>query len=255
MKIAWVSHHVPRAVPTDNPPAGLLPGLYAGGAEMADAEVLATCPADIDVHRISPNDWAQAMDYERIVITGTDLLTDTAMTTLATRRPLVWPHHQQTPAPSRRVLFESARPFLTRSKAHALVEAAWSGVESKWCHGAIDPDCVTPGVKQDFALWAGRDHPQKGRIGARIWAQRNAMPLRELTNVPRQQVLDAMAIAAVFVYLPKGHDTIPRTLIEAELAGCRIVTNNDAGRRDPGPIRDVLAAQITNFWTWTRETP
>ena len=222
MKLAWVSHHLPRAVPTDNPPTGLLPGLYAGGAEMADDEVLATTPPDVEVHRVGPHDWAQAMDFDRIVITGTDLLTDDAMRTLATRHPLVWPHHQQTPAQARRELFESARPFLTRSQAHSVVEKSWSGVVSQWCHGAIDPDCVTPGVKEPFALWAGRDHPQKGRINARIWAQRNGMPLRELTNVPRAQVLDAMAVAEVFVYLPKGHDTIPRTLIEAELAGCRI---------------------------------
>ena len=81
------------------------------------------------------------------------------------------------------------------------------------------------------------------------------MELRELTNVPRRQVLDAMSVAEVFVYLPKSHDTIPRTLIEAELAGCRIVTNDNAGRRDPGPIREVLAAQMPKLWAHVERLP
>lgn len=114
---------------------------------------------------------------------------------------------------------------------------------------------MTPLPKQNYALWAGRDHPQKGRIAARIWAQRNGMELRELTNVPRSTVLDAMSTASVFVYLPKSHDTIPRTLIEAELAGCRIVTNSHAGRRDPGSIRDVLASHVSRFWDLVKEMP
>lgn len=255
MKVAWLTHHLPRTAPTDTPPDGLLPGLYAGGAEMADAEVLATCPPHIQIDIVTPDRWEHAIDYERIVITGTDLLTDDAMHVLAERHPLVWPHHRQTPTAARQALFAAAAPLLTRSAAHAAVEQAWSGVASQWCHGAIDPDIVTPGDKEPHALWAGRDHPQKGRINARIWAQRNGMELRELTNVPRRQVLDAMSVAEVFVYLPKSHDTIPRTLIEAELAGCRIVTNDNAGRRDPGPIREVLAAQMPKLWAHVERLP
>ena len=106
MKIAWVSHHVPRAVPTDNPPTGLLPGLYAGGAEMADDEVLATTPPDVEVHRVGPHDWAQAMDFDRIVITGTDLLTDDAMRTLPPATRWCGASPADTSA-ARRELFES----------------------------------------------------------------------------------------------------------------------------------------------------
>jgi hypothetical protein len=64
------------------------------------------------------------------------------------------------------------------------------------------------------------------------------------------EVLDAMAAHTYFVFLPKSFDSCPRTLLEAELAGCEIVTNLSAGRRDPGDIREVLLAQPGKFWGW-----
>jgi hypothetical protein len=39
-------------------------------------------------------------------------------------------------------------------------------------------------------------------------------------------------------------------LIEAEAAGCEIITNHLAGRRDPGDLREVIAYQAVKFWQW-----
>ena len=53
----------------------------------------------------------------------------------------------------------------------------------------------------------GWDHPQKGRINARIWHNETDAVTRT-DERPACASTDAMAVAEVFVYLPKGHDTI-----------------------------------------------
>jgi len=67
---------------------------------------------------------------------------------------------------------------------------------------------------------------------------------------PRSEVLEAMLQHTWFVFLPKGFDACPRTLIEAEAAGCQIVTNELAGRREPGDLLDVMNEQPKKFWGW-----
>lgn len=242
-RVAWI-HNVPPKT------FALLPGEFAGGGEMADAGMIAHAPDDVDVTRIPASDWEAALDYDRIVVAATDQLTDPAMATLAERAPIVWVHHKQAPSNARRTLFQAASPFICMSELHARVEAEWADLTPVWNHGWIDPCDVLPGDKVGDALWAARNHPQKGLIGARMWALREGRALTEITNAPRQTVLDAMSIHRTFVFLPKGFDSCPRTLIEAELAGCEIVTNNNCGRRDPGDIGDVLLAQPHKFWAY-----
>lgn len=244
--VAWVTHHLMDNRAGD----GLLPGVI-GGAEMTDAAMIAAAPDGVDVTLIPSDRWRDALEFDRIVVTGTDLLDAEAMLTLAGRGPLVWVHHEQEFHPARKVLFESAGPFLTMSKLHAQFEERTFGVRSDWCHGAFDPDVVKPAERKNrVALWAGRDHPQKGRVKARLWAFNNGMPLVEVTNQPHEVVLREMSQADTFVFLPAGLDACPRTLIEAELAGCKIVTNGLAGRRDEGPIRQILSEHIRKFWVW-----
>lgn len=245
MTVAWVTHHLPRRKTQE---WELADGMV-GGAEMTDAAMIAAAPDDVEVHLYGPDEWEKALEADRIIITGTDLLTRTAMHLLAERKPLVWVHHQQQPSESRRELFLAADPFVTMSEAHSQVEAEWSGVFSEWCHGLIDLP-VEPAEKEHAALWAARNHPQKGRISARIWAMRAEVQLTEMCDQPRQDVLDAMAWHQYFVFLPKAFDSCPRTLIEAEAAGCEIITNHLAGRRDPGDLREVIAYQAQKFWSW-----
>jgi hypothetical protein len=245
-RVGWVTHHL-----MDGRSGEVwLPGTV-GGAEMTDAAMIAAAPDDVEVTVIPSGDWRDALQFDRIVVTGTDLLDAEAMLTLAEREPVVWVHHQQEFHPARQRLFANAKPFLTMSALHSRVEQAAFGVPSQWCHGAFDPDVVKPAERKNrVALWAARDHPQKGRVNARLWAFNNGMPLVEVTNQPHDTVLYEMSQAHTFVFLPAAFDACPRTLIEAELAGCEIVTNGLAGRRDQGSIRQILSEQIRKFWVW-----
>lgn len=243
MRVAWIQNSV-------GPHPGLLPAEFAGGGEMADAGMIAHAPAGVEVTRFAAADWEQALDHDRIIIAATDQLDRTAMLALAARRPMVWVHHLQTRTQALHGLLAAADPFIAMSREHAELEQAWSAVPATWNHGVIDPDDVAPADKTHDALWAARDHPQKGLTGARIWAHTHGRQLTELTNVPRADVLAAMAVHRTFVFLPKGFDACPRTVLEAELAGCEIVTNQNVGRRDPGDLREVLLAQPGKFWGW-----
>ena len=246
MRLAWVTHHVARDVVDP----WMLPG-GLGGAEMTDAAMMEQAPSDIEIDVIHADRWADALDYDRVVITGTDLLTDFAMLRLADMSPLVWVHHQQAESSARRELFAQAKPFVTMSEQHSQVEQRWSEVPSLWCHGHIDlSEIPEADEKQHAALWAARNHPQKGLLAARRWARAHDIPLTELSSVPRSEVLEAMAEHEYFVFKPQGFDSCPRTLIEAEAAGCKIVTNDLAGRIDDGPIEEVMAAQAPKFWSW-----
>jgi hypothetical protein len=244
LRVAWLTHHVERSESAD----WLLPG-GVGGAELTDAAMIEQAPVSVSVDVIQPADWEQAFDFDRVIITGTDLLTDEAMWKLADLSPIVWVHHQQIPNRARAELFSRAKPFVTMSEAHSLVEKAWSTVASEWCHGHIDLD-IEPAEKEHAALWAARNHPQKGLLAARRWARQQDIPLTELSSVSRSEVLEAMAAHEWFVFLPQAFDSCPRTLIEAEAAGCKIHTNNAAGRRDEGPLDEVMAAQAPKFWSW-----
>lgn len=245
--IAWLTHHLPRTSSS----AWHLPGEHVGGAEMTDAAMAERAPKPVTW--LSPQHWEKALDADRIIVTGTDLLTDEAMQALAARKPLVWVHHQQQPSKARQALFAAADPFVCMSQAHADIEAAWCGTKAQVCHGWIDVAALTVAAddnRNGQALWAARNHPQKGKIAARIWARERGLQLTEMHDKPRSDVLDAMLSHTWFVFLPKGFDACPRTLIEAEAAGCHIATNENAGRREPGDLLTVMANQAERFWGW-----
>lgn len=246
--IAWLTHHLPQQ---QSDATYHLPGGLIGGAEMTDVAMVEKSGRAVQWY--GPNDWQQALDADRIVITGTDFLTAEAMTALAARKPVVWVHHQQQPSKERAQLFAGAEPFVCMSQAHADVEAKWSGVQGEICHGSIDVNGLVEQATDERngqALWAARNHPQKGRIGARIWARERGLQLTEMHDRPREDVLAAMLLHSWFVFLPKGFDACPRTLIEAEAAGCQIATNALAGRREPGHLLTVMASQAERFWGW-----
>ena len=246
MKVGWVTHHLPGV--RGNP--SLLSGDFAGGAEMLDFDLVATAPDGVEVEWIGPDDWEQAFDCDRVVVTGTDLLSEKAMAGLAELRPVVWVRHQQPRSDVRAHLFRMADPFVCMSDLHGQVESGWSGARAEVCNGWIDLTGITPQPKENHALWAARDHPQKGRLAARMWASRNKVELRELSDVSRVEVLEAMMVARWFVFMPLRLDACPRTLIEAEAAGCAIVTNEFAGRRQTGPLLEVMEQQRQRFWRW-----
>lgn len=248
--IAWLSHHLPTEIETING----IPGKYRGGAEMSDARYLEAAPHEVKV--FSPDQWEEAMDADKLIITGTDLLTDEAMTQLATKNPVVMVHHKQTRTPARQTLINSASKFICRTPRHLEIELEWTQPKATtWVLSSFDTSEFQSKPKEEFALWAARLHRQKGPDNALRWAEENRIPLVMYWNKPREQVLETMARAKHFVFLPNDFDAESRVVIEAVLSGCQVHLNDQVGIssvsdwNNPEILLELVNSSASKFWT------
>jgi glycosyltransferase involved in cell wall biosynthesis len=67
----------------------------------------------------------------------------------------------------------------------------------------------------------------KGFSQAEDWCKKNKKQYEVVWNLPYDQILDKLARAEGFVYLPMGADTCPRMVIEAKLLGCKLELNEN----------------------------
>jgi len=241
--IAWISHHLPEN----------FGGKLFGGAEMTDATLLEDAP--VEVKTFLPSQWREAMEFDKIVITGTDLLEPEAMTELAKKEPVVAVHHLQTRTEERANLFNSAKVLICRTPRHLELELSWTKPKSStWVVSPLDPSEFRVEPKKDFALWAARWHWQKGPEQAIEWAQQENLKLIMMHDRTREEVLEAMSRAKHFVLLPNGFDAEPRVIVEAVLSGCQVHTNDLAGItsipnwRDPQVLTELVTDAKELFW-------
>lgn len=252
MRVAWLSHQFAADRPLPARP-GLLPGIYAGGAERSTEEMLAQAPDGVEVTRFRlPGGFGDLSGFDRVVVGATEALSPQAVKALIRYRPVLWVRSVQDERFAR--LFDAARLVVWPS--HEIVKHhPWFTGYYEVCPAPLDPSEVPRGVpKEDFALWAGRDHPQKGEAQARAWAIEQGVRLKVMKNAPRREVLGAMGRARWFVHLPQSPDPCPRTVIEAEIAGCEIVTNDLCGRvpvRGADAVAEYVSGVAERFWTWT----
>lgn len=223
---------------------------------MSTEAMIAAAPSGVSVDVFRPSQLTTALPegYDRTVIGATERLTAELIgDALARPDPfLMW---LRSPQPAAlRPLLEAATAVSWPSEACA----AWHRWERPYlvCPAPLDPNEVEVGRKEEFALCAARDHPQKGRMNARLWAWQNGVKLVEMTDAPRDEVLAAMKKARYFVHLPKGIiDPCPRTVIEAELAGCELIVNDLVGRVPASgyALADYLRFIPERFWRWVSE--
>ena len=253
MRVAWVSHQFARSAPE---PArnGLLPGLYAGGAEHSTEEMIAQAPEGVEVIRFRlPTSLPELWDFDRVVVGATEHLSPENVRQLVNHRPVLWVRSPQNP--SLLPLFQSARKIMWPSHEAARWHK-WFNLQYEISPGPMDVTKIPRGVpKEDFALWAGRSVGHKNRQGAQEWAEKNGVRFVALSNEPRETILEAMGRARWFVHLPRDIiDPCPRTVIEAEIAGCEIVTNELCGRvpvRGADAVAEFVSGAAGRFWEWT----
>jgi hypothetical protein len=108
--------------------------------------------------------------------------------------------------------------------------------------------------KHPFALWAARNHPMKGLNQAKIWAFNAGFDLVVMHSHPREEVLNVMSMAEVFVHLPLNFESEGRAVMEAVLSGCRIETNKNVGITsvegwdDKSKLREMVDEAGVRFW-------
>jgi len=72
----------------------------------------------------------------------------------------------------------------------------------------------------------------KAAKAARDFCLKKGYEHEQLWNVPYNEVLEKLATAKGFVYLPEGGDTCPRMVIEAKLLGCELELNSNVQHKD-----------------------
>ena len=72
----------------------------------------------------------------------------------------------------------------------------------------------------------------KGYQNAKEWCEKNDKDFEVVWNMPYRTVLEKLAKAEGFVYLPEGGDTCPRMVIEAKLLGCELNINDNVQHKD-----------------------
>ena len=250
--IAWLTHHLPVE---DTGGGRWLPGKYRGGAEMSDATYRDCAPPWAEIELIPPNEWERALGAERIVITGTDQLSEDAMIRLADESPMVFLHHEQTESPGRYALLCAADPFVVHTPAHLERELQWvepQAIELVLSH--FDTTELRNAEKQKFALWAARNHPLKGLQQAKVWAYNFGIDLLAVSTLPREEVLVLMSQAEWFVHLPLNFESEGRAVMEAVLSGCQIHTSRNVGITsvegwdDPTKLREMVDNAGIQFW-------
>lgn len=248
MRVAFVSHQWPRADDALVLP-GFIPGRWIGGAEMIQELMRSKAPETVE---IVPVDTRGSLDdafgCDRIVVAGPELIPPLRQKRLVEAGAKVW--LMSPPAPAYRYLLRSS-------------EVAWAS-DGLRRYGGFSGGIVCPGwwdtsqvpeaaEREIDVLWAHRDHPLKGEDAVRAWCEANGRTLTVVKNRPRVEVLEAMSKARTFVHLPYVFDPCPTAVIEAEIAGCEIVTNELVGRT-PVRGREANIAYIESlpdlFWSW-----
>jgi len=121
--------------------------------------------------------------------------------------------------------YTSLFPFLLEKDNVVL-----SSVFSKNTLGTIqwlrDQASTSSNVRQGW-LVLGSTSWVKGFSQAEDWCKKNKKQYEVVWNLPYDQILDKLAHAEGFVYLPTGADTCPRMVIEAKLLGCKLELNEN----------------------------
>jgi hypothetical protein len=233
--------------------AGWLPGAYRGGAELSDAEYFRAAPQGVVWEYTTPRDAAV---FDRVLVTSVDGLSDADAEHLASLEPVVFLHHATQPTDAKRMIVDAARVLMLHTPAHAERTLAWSSPRRvELVLSCLDFDSPPPAVRRErFALAACRDHPLKGVANAKKWAAIHDMPLVVMTREERSTVLEAMSRAEVFVHLPLEFESEGRSVMEAVLSGCRVVTNANvgvtsvAGWDDPGVLAPMIRDAASEYW-------
>lgn len=72
----------------------------------------------------------------------------------------------------------------------------------------------------------------KGQDSAVAWCEKEQKQYEIVWDLPYEQLLEKLASAEGFAYLPLGGDTCPRMVIEAKLLGCKLHINDNVQHRD-----------------------
>ena len=122
----------------------------------------------------------------------------------------------------------------------------------KWLRNHV----FTTGVERKKWIVLGSESWVKGADDAKKWCEDNGKDYEVVWGLKYEELLEKLAYAEGFVYLPKGYDTCPRMVIEAKLLGCKLHINENVQHgkeewfdtQNIEEIEEYLFSATNQFW-------
>ena len=251
---------------------------YQGGAELAAAEYLAAAPSDVEIVPISPHaDLSTVVD---VFVIHNCTLYDARIIPLLETKPIykvvhdVWPHGDFR---LREWLLNHAQRVQFSSKLHLesfpyAMQAPFTFVPPLASAGDFAAKADPYSTKKKGVCWVGRMWPGKGVQNAMRWGAEKGIaidfygygpdagiiqpPHRLRGQVDYADLPGILSRYETFVFLPDAVEPFSRTTMEAWLAGCKLIVNQNVGALEwlqtPASIDGVFRAQH-DFWKHVRE--
>ena len=106
-------------------------------------------------------------------------------------------------------------------------------------------------------VWLIQDSPSwvKGTEDAIRYAKENNLPFETFKGISYEEMLTKFSTSKGFIFLPRGADTCPRTVIEAKMLGCELILNENVQHKNEGwfsgtikESADYLSSRVNYFW-------
>lgn len=146
-------------------------------------------------------------------------------------------------------VYELHFPFLAQKKSIVL-----SSIFSRLFFETISK--LDTESKNEKYLIVGSESWIKGVDDSIEYCKKNSLDYEVVSGVTHSQILEKMAKSKGLVFLPRGGDTCPRTVIEAKVLGCDLILNENVLHKDEewfasDSIRDTvdwIMTGTTRFW-------
>ena len=142
-------------------------------------------------------------------------------------------------------------PFL-KNKKNILLSSIFSKETLKYIAQLHDKNAE----KSESYIIVGSNSWIKGVEDSVAYADKNNLKYEIVANVSHKELLEKMSISKGMIFLPRGGDTCPRTVIEGRLLGCELILNDNVLHKEEewfasSNIEDVvnwISSGPSRFW-------
>ena len=88
------------------------------------------------------------------------------------------------------------------------------------------------------------------------YATTNNLKHEIITNLPYHELLIKLSTSRGLIFLPDGADTCPRLVMEAQMLGCEVITNENVQHKDEQwaksalSCREHMKTRVSTFWNF-----
>ena len=117
-------------------------------------------------------------------------------------------------------------------------------------------DSLKNNEKDDTYLIVKTQSWVKGFNNCVKYATTNNLKHEIVTNLPYHELLIKLSTSRGLIFLPDGADTCPRLVMEAQMLGCEVITNENVQHKDEQwaksalSCREHMKTRVSTFWNF-----